>query len=154
MNSLEKLNAEELSILKNWYNSLTKRQKDIVINGYSTKFAYHIIRLLEESEQILVEQDLDLTKSKELLKSIRRGEWTIEQIKEYFKNKEKELNTVYLNSTLRHSPDEGKIKQLLIECIEDWYGDLSMLVPHNTETNILNDLEQLIKKYSVNNENN
>lgn len=46
------------------------------------------------------------------------------------------------------NPDEGKIKQLLLECIEDWYGDLSKLVPQNTETNIINELELLIKKYS------
>lgn len=49
---------------------------------------------------------------------------------------------------LIHKEIFGKIKQLLLECIEDWYGDLSKLVPQNTETNIINELELLIKKYS------
>lgn len=120
--------------------------------GYDTKFGYHIIRLISEVEQILIEKDLDLERNKEILKSVRRGEWTLDDIKNYFKNKELELNSIYLTSDLPHSPDEGKIKQLLLECIEDWYGDISKLVPQNTETNLINDLELLLKKYSVNNE--
>lgn len=129
-----------------------KRKNLIESYGYDTKFGYHIIRLILECEQILIEKDLDLERNKEILKSVRRGEWTLDDIKNYFKNKELELDAVYLSSDLQHSPDEGKIKQLLLECIEDWYGDLSKLVPQNTETNLINDLELLIKKYSVNNE--
>lgn len=53
----------------------TKRREDYDKYGYSLKFAYHVIRLLDEIDQILTEGDLDLTRNKEQLKSIRRGEW-------------------------------------------------------------------------------
>src|SRR5262245_49407533 len=39
--------------------------------GYDTKFAYHLIRLLNEAEQILAEGDLDLMRNREQLKDVR-----------------------------------------------------------------------------------
>lgn len=146
---LEHLSNSDLIKYYHLFRKLSKRVVDIRTNNYDTKKAYHIIRLISEVEQILIEKDLDLERSSEILKSVRRGEWTLDDIKNHFKTKEVELNTVYLQSDLPHSPDEGKIKQLLLECIEDWYGDLSKLTPQNTETNIINELELLIKKYSV-----
>jgi hypothetical protein len=42
------------------------------------KFAYHVIRLLGEAEQILLEGDIDLRRNSAQLKAIRRGDvkWT------------------------------------------------------------------------------
>ena len=48
------------------------------------KFLYHVVRLLNEAEQILMEGDLDLERNREQLKSIRKGEWTFDQIVKYF----------------------------------------------------------------------
>lgn len=63
---------------------------------YDCKFAYHIVRLINEVEQIMSEGDLDLERNNEQLKSIRRGEWKLEQIVEYFQFKEKDLrNLIY-----------------------------------------------------------
>jgi len=92
--------------------------------GYDVKFAYHVVRLLNEVEQILIEHDLDLERNREQLKSIRRGEWKEQQIVDYFQTKEKELEKVYSESTLRHSPDENRIKTILLECLEMYYGSL------------------------------
>ena len=63
-------------------------------------------------EQILTEGCLDLRRNREMWKSIRRGEWTLGQIKDWFNNKEKDLEKVYLESKLQHSPDEDRIKAL------------------------------------------
>ncbi len=52
------------------------RAELVAAHGYDTKFAYHVVRLIGEVEQILVEQDVDLQRDRELLKAIRRGEWT------------------------------------------------------------------------------
>lgn len=93
--------------------------------GFDVKFAYHVVRLLDEAEQILSEGDIDLQRNREQLKSIRRGEWTEDDILEYFSRKEKDLEALYLSSSLPHSPDEQRIKQLLIDCLEEHYGDLS-----------------------------
>ena len=50
----------------------TKRIDNIARYGYDPKFAYHVVRLLNEVEQILVERDLNLESNAEQLKSIRR----------------------------------------------------------------------------------
>lgn len=59
--------------------NISKRINLIDKFGYDTKFAYNLVRLLNECEQILVEGDLDLERSKEMLKSIRKGEWSLEK---------------------------------------------------------------------------
>ncbi|KAF0249095.1 MAG: nucleotidyltransferase [bacterium] len=92
--------------------------------GFDVKFAYHVVRLLNEVEQILIEGDIDLQRNREQLKSIRRGEWKEEEIREYFANKERDLEKLYVESKLPHSPDEAKIKKLLLECLEEHYGNL------------------------------
>ena len=92
--------------------------------GYDVKFAYHVVRLLDEVEQILTLGDLDLQRSREHLKAIRRGEVPEEDIYKWFADKEKQLEKVYLESKLRHSPDEPAIKRLLLQCLEEHYGNL------------------------------
>ena len=92
------------------------------------KFAYHVVRLLNEVEQIMTEGDLDLLRNREQLKSIRRGEWTEKEIKDYFSRKESELEALYQKSRLPYGPDESKIKSLLFHCLEEHYGSLDKCV--------------------------
>lgn len=93
--------------------------------GYDVKFAYHVVRLLNEIEQIMVEQDLDLEQNREQLKAIRRGDWTLEQIESHFEAKERELENTYATSSLRHSPDERAIKTVLMQCLEMHFGSIN-----------------------------
>ncbi len=124
----------------------SKRYDSIIKYGYDVKFAYHIIRLLSEVEMILTEHDLDLERNREQLKSIRRGEWSIEKIKDYFTNKEHDLENVYITSTLQYSPDVYKIKQLLIDCLEMHFGSLSKTFNNpNKERKVLNQIKKLIQ---------
>jgi hypothetical protein len=93
------------------------------------KFAYHVIRLMLEVEQIMTEGDLDLQRGREQLKSIRRGEWTIDKIEEWAAAKEKDLEAVYHScKKIPHGPREAEIKQLLLECLEHHYGSLDACV--------------------------
>lgn len=105
-------------------NRTGKRKELVEKHGYDTKNSYHVVRLLNEIEMILIEHDLDLQRNNEQLKSIRRGEWTYEQVKEYFQKKESDLETLYTKSKLQWGPDEQAIKKLLIECLEEHYGNL------------------------------
>jgi len=119
----------QVSKIRNKNNSSNeKRAKTIADYGYDVKFGYHVVRLLNEVEQILVEHDLDLERNREQLKSIRRGEWSLEQLLDYFQSKEKHLEEVYSKSTLRQTPDEDFIKTLLLECLEHHYGTLDKMV--------------------------
>lgn len=115
--------------------------------GYDVKFAYHVVRLLNEIEQILIEGDIDLQRNREQLKSIRRGEWKEEDIREYFANKEKDLEKLYIESKLPHSPDEAQIKKLLLECLEEHYGNLEdAIVKPDAAISALRDIKTILEK--------
>ena len=92
--------------------------------GFDVKFGYHVIRLINQVEDILMHGDFDPMAHREMLKSIRRGDWKLEDVEDFFKRKEKLLDDLYINSSLQEYPDEGKIKQLLLDCLEEFYGTI------------------------------
>lgn len=125
----------------------SKRYDMIKEFGFDVKFAYHIVRLLNEVEQILIEGDLDLRRNNDQLKAIRRGEWTLNQIEEYFATKEKALEQVYLDSKLPKYPDEDVIKKILIEILEEHYGSLDGTIETKDHyKTILRQIQKLVEK--------
>jgi predicted nucleotidyltransferase len=144
----------QLSKLDNGSNrSNPKRAASMEKYGFDVKFAYHVIRLMSQAEQILIEGDLDLEEKgrREQMKSVRNGEWTMDQIKEWFHQKELSLEKLYAESKLRHGPDQEAIKQLLIDCLEHHYGSLQsagLVIPTNGQK-LLNDLKELVVKYDM-----
>ncbi len=122
------------------------RQAIIDEYGYDVKFAYHVVRLLNEVEQILIEKDLDLARNKEQLKSIRRGECSQQEVEDYFTNKEKQLEQIYLDSTLPALPDKTAIKKLLLECLEHHYGSLSECIVQEDEALLaIREIEMIVQ---------
>jgi predicted nucleotidyltransferase len=103
--------------------------------GYDVKFAYHVVRLLNEAEQILLEGDLDLQRNREQLKSIRRGEWSEKQVLDYFEQKRVDLEGVRARSELPPAPDMAALRDLLLRCLEMHYGSLDrcVVVPGRAE---------------------
>jgi hypothetical protein len=127
MRELSELTDEELQKYYDSYKCAVKKSKrfeSVKVNGYDIKFAYHVVRLLNEVEQILTEGDLDLQRNREQLKAIRRGEWKEEDVVAYFTTKERELEKVYNESSLPYKPDQAKIKELLLNCLEEHYGSI------------------------------
>lgn len=126
-----------------------KRRETTKILGMDPKFAYHIVRLLDESEQILTTGDLILDNNTKILKSVRNGEWSIERIEHWFQNKQIQLEQLYIDSTtVPYKANESSIKKLLLECLEEYYGSLDNLITMpDMNKNLINDLEQLIFKY-------
>jgi hypothetical protein len=102
----------------------SNRAKIVEKFGYDVKFAYHVVRLLDEVEQILTEGDLDIRRNRAQLKAIRRGEMTEEDIYSWASEKEKALEKAYEESTLPYGPDEPAIKRLLLECLEEHWGTI------------------------------
>lgn len=130
-------------------NPIGKRKELVEKYGVDTKFLYHVVRLVNNAEQILLEGDLDLTKDREQLKSIRRGEMSLEDVKKWFNEKEKNLDKVYLESKLQHSPDEKKIKELLLNCLEIHYGNLDKcVIIVDKASQCLQDIKKLVDKYT------
>ena len=125
-----------------------KRKAIVEQYGMDPKFAYHTVRLLNEVEQILTEGDLDLMRNREQLKSIRRGEWTEQQVRDYFARKESELETLYQESKLPYGPDEAAVKQLLLECLEEHYGSLEKCVVNpDAAVAALREVSAVLEKY-------
>jgi len=101
-----------------------KRAVTVDKYGFDVKFAYHLVRLLGEVEQILAEGDIDLRRNREHLKAIRRGEVSEEDIRKWAADKEHVLEKLYATSKLQHQPDQDAIKQLLLDCLEEHYGTI------------------------------
>lgn len=115
--------------------------------GYDVKFAYHVVRLLNEVEMIMEEHDLDLRRNNDQLKEIRAGQWTIDQVEQYFHIKEKTLEETYVKSTLRHKPDEPAIKKILLEVLEEHYGTLQGAVETADQyKTMLRQIQQIVSK--------
>ncbi len=125
-----------------------KRQDIVATHGLDVKFAYHVVRLLNEVEQILMEQDLDLTRHREQLKAIRRGEWSMERIEQTFYEKEKQLEEAFHKSELPATPNKAQIKTLLLESLEQHYGSLKDCVVNLDDAAItLKKISELIDTY-------
>jgi uncharacterized protein len=144
------LDMAELQILVDYRERCSKREWDAITFGFDVKHGYHVARLALECRQILEEHTLDITKSRELLKGIRRGEWTFERLKDWFGEEEKRLDELYHKSTLRHSPDEATIKELLLSCLEQHYGSIDDMVKRDTKIDdVLRDMQNVLHKYGV-----
>jgi predicted nucleotidyltransferase len=125
----------------------SKRYASIQEHGYDVKFAYHVVRLLNEVEQILMEEDLDLQRNHEQLKEIRRGGWTMQQIEDHFALKERALGQAYHDSKLRHTADEETIKKILLEVLEEHYGTLDGAIETKDHYHgILRQVQKLVEK--------
>jgi predicted nucleotidyltransferase len=105
-----------------------RRAELVEEHGYDVKFAYHVVRLIGEVEQILTEGDVDLQRDNERLKAIRRGDWTEERLRSWFAEKEPQLEAACAASKLPARPDESRIKDLLMRCLEEHYGSLDACV--------------------------
>lgn len=109
-------------------NSLSNRKRLVAVAETDAKqdwkFLYHLVRLLDECEQILETGDIDLMRDNARLKAIRRGEISIEQINKIFEEKETRLEKLYNDSKLVYAPRMDEIKDLLFKCLEMHYGSI------------------------------
>lgn len=105
-----------------------RRRAALCRTDFDLKHAYHVVRLMEEVRQVLVEGDLDLERNSEQLKSIRRGEWSLQQLQDWFATQESSLEAVYNGSKLPWGPQDGvedAVKTVLLQCLESHYGSLA-----------------------------
>lgn len=123
----------------------------VLKHGYDTKFLSHCVRLLLECEQILETGTIDLRKDREHVKAVRNGLVAPEDVNKWFDEKESSLNKLYETSKLQHGPPRQKIKQLLIDCIEEQYGSISNLISMKSSKadQAVEEIKQVIEKYRV-----
>jgi uncharacterized protein len=109
-------------------NPIGKRRELVEEFGFDVKYAYHIVRLLNECEQILTHADIDLRMNREQLKAIRRGEMTEQEVFAWASEKERFLEKLYQESSLPKGPDQTLLRDLLLRCLEEHYGKLENCV--------------------------
>lgn len=146
--NIKELSDKDLLKYHKLFKNASKRAIDVKIKKQETKFLTHAVRLLLQIEQIMVEHDLDLERNSEILKSVRKGEWTFEQLDEWLKKKESSLEDLYIKSSLPHSPDEPAIKELLLNCLEMHFGSLDRAVVREQSVDqLVHELKELVRKY-------
>jgi predicted nucleotidyltransferase len=117
--------------------------------GWDVKFGYHVVRLMLEGEQILQEGDMDTQKHREHLKAIRRGDVTQAEVEQWFADKEKGMEKLYDESTLRYAPDQQAIKQLLLQCLEEHYGNLGdCIVNPDAAVQALREINAVVQRHN------
>jgi len=110
-------------LLDDHLKSYGHRIEDIKVHGFSTKFASHLIRLLEEGLEVLVEGKITFPLSYNcLLRDIKLGKYPLDKILELAEAKEKLVEEAYIRSPLQHSPDVNKIDNLQIELLRSFWG--------------------------------
>lgn len=151
---LFKLDHAQFTNYKTLYNNMisaNKRLDSIKRFGIDVKWAYHIVRLLLQCEQLMLTGDMDIERDSEIYKSIRRGEWDLDRIKSWYANKEKQLEELYAKtSIIPHSSDEDTIKRILIQCLEEHYGSLhesGAVVDNNRIHELIFSLDNIISKF-------
>lgn len=130
-----------------WHDSSHRNEKCKRI-GYDTKFAFHLIRLLSEVEEILSTGNLTLDEygRRKQLRAIRDGMYSYEDIVTIFKNKEQQLEKLYNTSTLPWEPDEKRIKNLLLDCLEHHYGSIDKcIIREDKLTFALKEIQKIIE---------
>ncbi len=123
------------------------RSERVKIEEFDRKFAYHVARLVDECEQLLEFGEMDLRRSREFMKAIRKGEVSLEELNNWFSVKEKELEILYNKSLLPSKPDEKAIKNLLLSCLEEHYGKLDncIQVPDASKV-VLRQIQEILNK--------
>jgi len=108
---------EEVSI----FRKLGKQRKESIEKyGYSTKNAAHCIRLLFEGIELLKTGELTFPRPDDelvLLKAIRSGEKTIEEVTVKFEELEIKLKEAADVSTLQNKPNNKEAEKLLVRLI-------------------------------------
>lgn len=116
--------------------------------GFDVKFAYHIVRLMYECEQLLMHGEMDLRRDREHLKAIRRGEVTEDDIRRWASDKEQQLEKLYHASAIPDAPDEKAIRELLLNCLEEHYGSLNGVVVRPDSTQLaLREIASIVDRY-------
>lgn len=104
----------------------SKRQYLIDQFQFDVKMAYHTLRLANELEQLLTTNDLDLMQNREECIAMREGRWgTFEKLEDHLNKKLEALELLLLKGLVPMQPREAELHQLLLNCIEEFYGSMN-----------------------------
>jgi len=92
--------------------------------GFDTKHGAHLVRLLRMGKEILETGKVNVDRTNidaEDLKAIRNGSMNYEEIEQYTKDMDEQLNVVYEKSTLQKHPQTEKINKMCMDICEEYF---------------------------------
>jgi hypothetical protein len=103
-------------------NPIGNRKEYLEKFGYDVKFASHLIRLLTEGLELLIEGRLafPITHNR-LVRDIKEGKLDLNQVLAKAEQLESLVEEAYVKSSLQHSPDLEAINNLQIQMLEDFW---------------------------------
>lgn len=91
--------------------------------GYDVKFASHLIRLLSEGLQMLVEGRIDLPlPNNNYVRDIKLGKFSLEHVLADAMRYEELVEQAYITSPLPNTPNLEKLNELQISLLEDFWN--------------------------------
>jgi predicted nucleotidyltransferase len=92
--------------------------------GYDTKDAYHSTRMIFQLRNILFHADMNLRSNKDVLLAVRCGQITKDEVISFCEEQLVEFEKAKEHFVVRYAPDEDKIRRVLVDCLEESYGNL------------------------------
>jgi len=102
----------------------SRRAEDIAKNGFDTKAATHLIRLMFQATELALYRTISFPMTGEELficKAIREGRRTFDEVRTIFEWLLCDLREIEEKSTLPEKPDFDMINSLVIQMNERWY---------------------------------
>ena len=115
--------------------------------GVDVKALYHLVRLSLECIQILETRNMVLDQDKDLYKYIRAGNMSLGDVYAMFEENRQKINRLEGSSSIPDYIDKVKIKQILMDCLETQYGDISKFLKTDTSKNeeIIRQIRELVQ---------
>ena len=112
--------SEEWEAFQTWQRHRNAARHELEAKfGYDTKHAMHLVRLLRMAGEMLRTGEVIVERpDRDELLAIRDGAWTYEQLLDWAKAQEAELERLYPSSSLPREPDRKRIDSLCREVIE------------------------------------
>ncbi len=116
-------------------NPETEERKALVAKfTFDVKMGYHTFRLLDQIEQMLTTNDIDLMRNKEEHKAIRSGEWgDFDRFEREFQKRMDHVEELSRKCNLPPQPQQGALKKLLMEILEEHYPANGVAKTEQTE---------------------
>lgn len=99
-----------------------ERRKIIEESGYDIKMAYHVLRLLDVTQQIIIENDIDLTRNSAECKLMKNGLWgNFERFDKEFQKRLDYIDELSRKCTLPIQPQNDSLRKLLKDITDAYY---------------------------------
>ena len=86
--------------------------------------------------------------NREQLKAIRRGEMSEQEVFDWASDKERHLERLYQESTLPAGPNQELLRDLLLHCLEEHYGNFeNCIVLPEAATTALLEIQAILDRF-------